>query len=158
MTHDLTLADATQPLTEDQLLAALLDITGDLDKAQVLHEALPVWMLKAKPEMLSVIEEGYRDSQRPRERTSRLLTQLKSLDTFCRERLKAFLADKPWITGFNEAKQVSPIDVMGDFAFVDDQFGRIIMQNFQSALRPGGSVKAAMDGAQKQLEALAKRV
>ena len=47
---------------------------------------------------------------------------------------------------------------MGDFAFVDDQFGRIIMQNFQSALRPGGSVKAAMDGAQKQLEALAKRV
>ncbi len=74
------------------------------------------------------------------------------------EKFKAFLADKPWITGFNEAKQVSPIDVMGDFAFVDDQFGRIIMQNFQSALRPGGSVKAAMDGAQKQLEALAKRV
>ena len=74
------------------------------------------------------------------------------------EKFKAFLADKPWITGFNEAKQVSPIDVMGDFAFVDDQFGRIIMQNFQSALRPGGSVQAAMDAAQKQLEGLAKKL
>jgi hypothetical protein len=47
---------------------------------------------------------------------------------------------------------------MGDFAFADDQFGRIIMQNFQSALRPGGSVKTAMDGAQRQLEALATRL
>ncbi|HWJ75499.1 MAG TPA: extracellular solute-binding protein [Kaistia sp.] len=74
------------------------------------------------------------------------------------EKFKQFLADKPWITGFNEAKQVSPIDVMGDFAFVDDQFGRIIMQNFQSALRPGGSVKSAMDAAQKQLEQLATRI
>ena len=74
------------------------------------------------------------------------------------EKFRAFLADKPWVTGFNEAKQVSPIDVMGDFAFADDQFGRIIMQNFQSALRPGGSVKTAMDGAQRQLEALATRL
>lgn len=74
------------------------------------------------------------------------------------EKFAAFLADKPWVTGFNEAKQVSPIDVMGDFAFADDQFGRIIMQNFQSALRPGGSVKTAMDGAQRQLEALATRL
>jgi hypothetical protein len=32
------------------------------------------------------------------------------------------------------------------------------MQNLQSALKPGGSVKAAMDAAQKQLEALAKKV
>jgi ABC-type glycerol-3-phosphate transport system substrate-binding protein len=75
------------------------------------------------------------------------------------EKFKAYLADKPWISGYNEAKQVSPIDVMGDFAFVDDQFGRIIMQNLQSALQPGGkSVKEAMDGAQRQLEALAKRL
>jgi ABC-type glycerol-3-phosphate transport system substrate-binding protein len=75
------------------------------------------------------------------------------------DKFKNFLADKPWVTGYNEAKQVSPIDVMGDFAFVDDQFGRIIMQNFQSALQPGGrSVKEAMDAAQRQLEALAARI
>ncbi|MBB5752204.1 extracellular solute-binding protein [Prosthecomicrobium pneumaticum] len=74
------------------------------------------------------------------------------------EKFKAFLADKPWVSGFNEAKQVSPIDVMGDFAYVDDQFGRIIMQNFQRALQPGGSVKAAMDAAQRQLEGLAARI
>jgi ABC-type glycerol-3-phosphate transport system substrate-binding protein len=74
------------------------------------------------------------------------------------DKFKTFLADKPWVTGYNEAKQVSPIDVMGDFAYVDDQFGRIIMQNFQSALQPGGSVKDAMDTAQRQLEALAARI
>ena len=74
------------------------------------------------------------------------------------EKFKTFLSDKPWVTGYNEAKQVSPIDVMGDFAYVDDQFGRIIMQNFQSALQPGGSVKDAMDAAQRQLEALATRI
>ncbi len=74
------------------------------------------------------------------------------------ESFKKFLADKPWVTGFQEAKQVSPIDVMGDFAYVDDQFGRIVMQNFQRALQPGGSVKEAMDAAQKQLEALAAKI
>jgi ABC-type glycerol-3-phosphate transport system substrate-binding protein len=74
------------------------------------------------------------------------------------EKFKTFLSDKPWVTGYNEAKQVSPIDVMGDFAYADDQFGRIIMQNFQSALQPGGSVKDAMDAAQRQLEALAARI
>lgn len=74
-------------------------------------------------------------------------------------KFKAYLAEKPWISGYNEAKQISPIDVMGDFAFVDDQFGRIIMQNLQSALQPGGkSVKDAMDAAQVQLEALGKRI
>jgi ABC-type glycerol-3-phosphate transport system substrate-binding protein len=74
------------------------------------------------------------------------------------ERFKTFLADKPWVTGFMEAKQVSPIDVMGDFAYADDQFGRIIMQNFQRALKPNGSVKDAMDAAQKQLEGLAAKI
>jgi ABC-type glycerol-3-phosphate transport system substrate-binding protein len=74
------------------------------------------------------------------------------------EKFKTFLADKPWVTGYNEARQVSPIDVMGDFAYVDDQFGRIVMQNFQRALQPGGSVKEAMDAAQTQLEALAARI
>jgi multiple sugar transport system substrate-binding protein len=74
------------------------------------------------------------------------------------ESFKTFLADKPWVTGYQEAKQVSPIDVMGDFAYVDDQFGRIVMQNFQRALQPGGSVKDAMDAAQKQLEALSAKL
>ena len=74
-------------------------------------------------------------------------------------KFKAFLADKPWVSGYAEAKQVSPIDVMGDFAYVDDQFGRIIMQNLQGALQPGGSsVKDAMDTAQRQLESLATRI
>ncbi len=74
------------------------------------------------------------------------------------ERFKKYLSDKPWVTGYMEAKQVSPIDIMGDFAYVDDQFGRIVMQNFQRALQPNGSVKDAMDAAQKQLEQLAKKV
>lgn len=152
MTHDLTLADATQPLTEDQLLAALLDITGDLDKAQVLHEALPVWMLKAKPEMLSVIEEGYRDSQRPRERTSRLLTQLKSLDTFCRERLKAFLADKGF--GYLDVDYDMLEIPQRTFSGVSPDLGGLIIESvhlekhslLQAAMQNFPSARAEPDG------------
>lgn len=92
MTHPQTLAQATEPLTQDQLLGALLDLSGDLDKAQVLHDTLPTWMLKTSPELLSAIDESYSQGRRARERAARLLKKLTPLDAFCRERLKTFLA------------------------------------------------------------------
>ncbi|RMT85184.1 hypothetical protein ALP39_01626 [Pseudomonas marginalis pv. marginalis] len=94
MTEQHPLADVTQPLTQDQLLGALLDITGDLDKAKVLQETLPAWLFKAKPDILNALEEAYRASQQPRERAARLLKRVNPLDEFCRERLEAFLTTK----------------------------------------------------------------
>ncbi|MCM2360554.1 NEL-type E3 ubiquitin ligase domain-containing protein [Pseudomonas sp. SR18] len=94
MTQQHSLAQVTHPLTQDQLLGALLEITGDLDKAMVLQATLPPWLIKAKPEVLKALEDDYRDSQFPRERALRLLKQIKPLDEFCREKLKAYLAAK----------------------------------------------------------------
>ncbi|PRA31419.1 NEL-type E3 ubiquitin ligase domain-containing protein [Pseudomonas poae] len=94
MTQPRSLTQATAPLTQDQVQAALLDITGDLDKALVLEKTIPVWLLKAQPEFLRAIEDAYRDSQRPRERVARLLKQLQPIDEFCRQLLKAFLMSK----------------------------------------------------------------
>ncbi len=64
----------------------------------------------------------------------------------------------PWISGFLAAKQVSPVDVMGDFSSIDDQFGRIVVQNMQRALGGGMSIEQAMAAAQQQLAGLAAHI
>ena len=70
---------------------------------------------------------------------------------------KQYAATMPWISGFLAAKQVSPVDVMGDFSSLDDQFGRIVVQNMQRALG-GTSIEHAMTTAQQQLETLAAHI
>lgn len=94
MTQTAKLSQAVQPVTSDELMKALLDSTGDLDKAQVLHDTLPAWLVKADPQALQAIEQAYADSERPKANLQRLLSRLTSLDTFCAERLTAFLAAK----------------------------------------------------------------
>lgn len=42
-------------LTQSQLQAALLEMTGDLDKAQVLQKKLPGWMVNAPPGVLDAL-------------------------------------------------------------------------------------------------------
>ena len=71
---------------------------------------------------------------------------------------KAYSSTMPWAQGFLSADPVSPVDIMGDFAYVDDQFGRIVVQNLQRTLNSGTSVGEAMASAQSQLEALATRI
>lgn len=71
---------------------------------------------------------------------------------------KKYTATMPWISGFLAAKQVSPVDVMGDFSSLDDQFGRIVVQNLQRALTGNISIGSAMQTAQRQVEALAVHI
>lgn len=94
MTQKREVTQVADPLTQDLLLGALLDITGDLDKAQVLQENLPAWLVQAKPELLRAIEEAHAESRQPRERAARLLKRVVPLERFCAERLSRFLADK----------------------------------------------------------------
>lgn len=94
MTQTVDLSQAVAPVTQDETMAALLGVTGDLDKAQVLYEQLPAWLVKADAEVLHGIERVHALSERPREKLQRLLRRLKPLDQFCRERLGAFLASK----------------------------------------------------------------
>ncbi|MGL6000457.1 MAG: NEL-type E3 ubiquitin ligase domain-containing protein [Pseudomonas proteolytica] len=81
-------------VTSEERLRALLDITGHLDKAHTLIENLPTWLEEATPGALEALEKAHDESQRAREKARRLLNRVKPLDTFCAEKLTAFLAAK----------------------------------------------------------------
>lgn len=85
---------AIAPVTPDDITAALLDITGDLDKAQVVQNKLPAWFKDADFATHHALQQAHDDSQRPREQAARLLTRIKPLKQFCAEKLKTFLASK----------------------------------------------------------------
>jgi ABC-type glycerol-3-phosphate transport system substrate-binding protein len=50
------------------------------------------------------------------------------------------------------------MDMMGDFITKSDEYGTIILTNLQSAINKTSTVKQAMDKAQKELLALAKKL
>jgi len=82
------------PLTQDDMSAALLDITGDWDKAQVLQNKLPDWFKGADVATRHALLEAQEAGKRPREQAAGLLARIKPLKQFCAEKLKAFLATK----------------------------------------------------------------
>lgn len=94
MTQPRDLTAAAEPLTEDETLAALLDMTGDLDHAKVLRETMPQWLVEASPKILAALETAHNNSERPRARLKTLLNHLEPLDRFCAERLHAYLLSK----------------------------------------------------------------
>jgi len=79
------------PMTADELDAGLLEITGDLDKARVLRERLPLWMVQAPPQTLSAIEQAHSHSETSRRELTERLRALQPLDRFCAEKLRAYL-------------------------------------------------------------------
>lgn len=158
MTQTTDLTQALAPVAGDQLMAALLDITGDLDKAQVLHDTLPAWLVKADSHVLQAIEQAYADSERPRETLHRLLNRLQPLDKFCAERLKAFLDGKGH-GGLDIENDTLEIPRRSFSGVSQDLGGQVVetvtlekhsllqaaMQNFsQAAAEPGGSPTTAV--------------
>lgn len=85
---------AVTPVSEEDITAALLELTGDLDKAQVLQQKLPAWWKDADAATLLALQEAHEQGQRPREQAARLLGRVKPLEQFCAEKLKAFLVAK----------------------------------------------------------------
>ncbi|WP_340146321.1 hypothetical protein [Pseudomonas poae] len=79
MTQTLDLIEVVVPLTETQLQAGLLDLSGDLDKAAVLRTQLPPWMVTADADVLAALEQAHRASERPRARLNALLERLRPL-------------------------------------------------------------------------------
>ncbi|CAM3112520.1 C-terminal novel E3 ligase, LRR-interacting [Pseudomonas gessardii] len=94
MTQIANLSQALEPVSPDELMKALLSITGDLDKAQVLHDTLPAWLVKADSQALQAIEQAYADSEVSRGKLQQRLSRLNPLDKFCAEQLEAFLVAK----------------------------------------------------------------
>lgn len=88
------LLNAAKPVTQAEMEAALLEMTGDLGKARALQATLPHWLLEAKSTTLRAIEQTHRDSQETRLRAQQRLGRLQSLDRFCIERLRTFLLGK----------------------------------------------------------------
>ena len=94
MTDTPDLYTLTSPMTKDELDSALLDMTADLDKAQVLHKTLAHWMVQAPSSVLVALEEDYRRSESARSNLEGRLQRLRPLHTFCLRKLKEYLAKK----------------------------------------------------------------
>ena len=71
---------------------------------------------------------------------------------------KEYLDSLPWTSGFNAGVQVTLPEIMGDFIFNGDEFGKILTTNFQPALTGSKPIEEAMAKAQTELEALAQRL
>lgn len=94
MTRNPAVSQAAAPVTQAQITAALLEITGDLDKARVLQHTLPPWLVSATAQTRQALEAAHASSLQPRERAASLLRRVTPLRSFCAERLNALLAAK----------------------------------------------------------------
>jgi len=133
MTQTLDLIEVVVPLTETQLQAGLLDLSGDLDKAAVLRTQLPPWMVTADADVLAALEQAHRASERPRARLNALLERLRPLDEYCAERLHAYLA----------SKGVDCVDVQHDVLEVSRYAFRSVMPDLTWAQKQTHSVHKA---------------
>ena len=79
--------------TEDRL-SGLLELTGDLDKAQVLHERLPPWLLRADAAWLHEVQETHRNAQSYEREVKKLLRKVESLEAFCARLLTLALKEQ----------------------------------------------------------------
>lgn len=94
MTGQPDLYELVAPVSKEALDSALLDMTGDLDKANVLRATLPPWLIKAKPSTLSALERAHSSAQAPRLRLQARLDRLQPLDSFCAQKLEAYLISR----------------------------------------------------------------
>ena len=94
MTRNPAVSQAAAPVTQEQITAALLEITGDLDKAKVLQHTLSPWLVSATAQTRQALEAAHASSLQPRERAASLLRRVTPLRSFCAERLNALLAAK----------------------------------------------------------------
>jgi Leucine-rich repeat (LRR) protein len=98
-----TTTQVSTPLSQDQILTALLEATGDLDTAHVLQKTLPDWLIKASPTTLAALDKTVRESQACQAKVDASLQKLQPLKTFCTSELTSALAGK-WPVTFDVEK------------------------------------------------------
>ncbi|MGE8067151.1 NEL-type E3 ubiquitin ligase domain-containing protein [Pseudomonas sp. NPDC089569] len=91
---------STMPMSQDAIRIALLQATGDLDKADVLLETLPDWLLKASSASLAALDQVASELQTCGERFAPTLGRLQPLKAFCMTHLDNALTKK-WPVTFN---------------------------------------------------------
>jgi hypothetical protein len=93
-------ASAAVPMTPEQRLEALLEHTGDLDKAEVLQASIPEWLANADLNVVQALKADFEQSFLAQAKARTALEKLKPLDEFCKEQLTAFLKGK-WTIDFD---------------------------------------------------------
>ena len=81
-------------LTPQQLSATLLELTGDLDKADVLQQQVPAWLLNAKPELVEQLEKLHELAGLQEPKVKAVLQRIKNLDEFCAQALTQGLQNR----------------------------------------------------------------
>jgi multiple sugar transport system substrate-binding protein len=72
--------------------------------------------------------------------------------------LEDYFAELHWLGGFEDIVQTTPPEMVGDFIFANQEFGQIVLTNFQNVLSGSQSAEDAMATAQSQAEELATRL
>lgn len=88
------------PMTSAQRLEALLEHTGDLDKAHVLQASIPRWLATADLNEVQALKAAFEQSFAAQGKVTQVLKKLKPLDEFCKEQLTGFLKGK-WTIDFD---------------------------------------------------------
>lgn len=85
--------DPPEPgVSKDERLAALLELTGDLDHAQVLDQTLPGWLVTAREQVLQALERAVGSNLVHQGRVDQYLRELESPEVFCARQLRQYLA------------------------------------------------------------------
>jgi Leucine-rich repeat (LRR) protein len=93
-------APVAVPMTSAQRLEALLEHTGDLDKAQVLQATIAQWLATADLSVVQALKAAFEQSFVTHGKVTEALKKLKPLDEFCKEQLTGFLKGK-WTVDFD---------------------------------------------------------
>ncbi|MGF6089283.1 NEL-type E3 ubiquitin ligase domain-containing protein [Pseudomonas sp. 18173] len=101
-------ASTAVPMTPAQRLEALLEHTGDLDKAKVLQATVPDWLVNADLQVVQALRSAFEQSFLAQGKVKTALEALKPLDVFCKEQLTAFLKGK-WTIDFDVERDMLDI-------------------------------------------------
>lgn len=99
---------AAVPMTPVQRLEALLEHTGDLDKAQALHASIPQWLINADLNVVQALKAAFEQMSLTQAKVKTALAKLEPLDEFCNEQLTGFLKEK-WKIDFDAARDTLEI-------------------------------------------------
>jgi Leucine-rich repeat (LRR) protein len=101
-------APVAVPMTSAKRLEALLEYTGDLDKAQVLQASIAQWLATADLSVVQALKAAFEQSFVTHGKVTEALKKLKPLDEFCKEQLTGFLKGK-WTVDFDVERDMLDI-------------------------------------------------
>ncbi|MFJ2488628.1 NEL-type E3 ubiquitin ligase domain-containing protein [Pseudomonas sp. NPDC087639] len=96
---------APRALTQNEVLSALFEATGDLDSAEALQKNLPDMLLKSSVATLAALDQTARDLHAAQLKVEKDLLLLKPLKSFCIAELTKALSRK-WSASFNVEKDL----------------------------------------------------